>query len=84
MQDVLCKMKREEISIKGTIFYIPIATQGRDNVASQKVETGCLGHHEHLLKKAKYSDEEHGNNLLRYPFPLRLISPRQIERTLIR
>lgn len=46
--------------------------------------TGCLGHREHFLKKAKYSDKEHGNNLLRYPFPLRLTSPRQIERTLTR
>lgn len=50
----------------------------------KKVETGCLGHRERLLKKAKYSDEEHGNNLLRYPFPLHLTSPGQIERTLTR
>jgi len=70
------------MSIKGTM-YVPIAAQGRDNV-SQKVETGCLGYRECLLKKAKYSDGEHDNNLLRYPFPLHLTSLGQIERTLTR
>lgn len=63
------------MSIKGTM-YVPIAAQGRDNIASQKAETGCLGYRKCLLKKTKYSDEEHGNNLLRYPFPLRLTSLR--------
>lgn len=67
------------MSIKDTM-YVAIVTQGRDNVASQKVETGCLGHRVRLLKKAKYSDGEHSNNLLRYPFPPRLTSSGQIER----
>lgn len=73
------------MSIKGTTFYVPIATQGRDNVASQKVETGCLGHRDRLLKKGEIlGRREHGNNLLRYPFPPRLTSPGQIECTLTR
>lgn len=52
----------------------------------KKIGTERPGRQGRPLKKTKYTatDDEHGNNLLRYPFPSSLTGTGQIERALIR